>query len=112
MDLSIETIRRFPSLAAALDKLPETPDDLTHWLIGQTAANDHHGLRIGSGRRYAARLLLHLGGQLPTFDLRTALGAWDAEHLAAAQAVVFTVPGERGDVPDSDSFAAGCLTVP
>lgn len=113
MKITVETIRRFPTLARSFNKLAEPPINVMPWLRSQTTASDDHGLRIGAARRCSAKLLLHLMGEEPTFDLRSALNAWDPEHLAAAQAIIFaSYVGAAAEGPPSEDFAAGCLTVP
>lgn len=76
----IETIKRFPSLSAALALVapaPESVTDLVLWLNSQETGDG------GRGRKAAARFVLSWWFGSP-FNLRQAWQSWDDAHRKAA----------------------------
>jgi hypothetical protein len=76
----LETVRRFPSLRAALDECP-LRGSLATWLREQEreaeAAND-------PARAFAAAFVLHVWHMGPRVDITLAWTQWDQEHRDAA----------------------------
>lgn len=76
----LESVRRFPSLRAALDECP-LQGSVATWLRDQEreaeAAND-------PARAFAASFVLHVWHMGPRVDITLAWTQWDAAHRAAA----------------------------